>query len=109
MPLNFEKIETRWPSDSVIARDLRLNFKKFAGDSALSEVEAGTVILAVAKAVGADDIIEWAQQELKTLGLGDEQIREARESAAIMGMLNSYYKFRSFINKSDPSLVEQQY
>jgi alkyl hydroperoxide reductase subunit D len=41
--------------------------------------------------------MEFAENELKSLDLTVEQIQEAKESAAIMGMMNTYYKFRGYL------------
>ena len=110
MALDFNKLEQQWEhKSSPIARDLKLNFKKFSADSSLSETEALMVSLAVAKAVGFPLLQEWARESLLGLGLPTEQVLEAEESAALMGMLNSYYKFRGFITKSEPELVTEHY
>jgi lipoyl-dependent peroxiredoxin subunit D len=34
---------------------------------------------------------------------------EAEESAALVGMLNSYYKFRGFVTKSEPEVADENY
>lgn len=110
MSLDFNKLEQQWEDkNSPIARDLKLNFKKFSADSSLSETESLMVSLAVAKAVGFPLLQEWARDTLLGLGLPNEQVLEAEESAALMGMLNSYYKFRGFITKSEPELVAEHY
>lgn len=101
MSLDAVKLENQWQNfDSAIARDLKLNFKKFALDSSLTPAEAALVTLAVANAVGADSLMEWARDSLRSLGTDPSHVAEAEESAAMMGMLNSYYKFRSFITKT---------
>jgi alkyl hydroperoxide reductase subunit D len=43
------------------------------------------------------------------LGVDAAQILEAEEAAAMMGLLNSYYKFRGFISKAEPQLVTDNY
>ena len=80
-----------------IDRDLVLNFKKLLEESALDEQERLLSVLAVATALENQSLIEFARSGLNELGLSEEQIHEARQSAAIMGMLNTYYKFKSFI------------
>ena len=42
-----------------------------------------------------------AREKLAALGVPAEQIQEAAESAAIMGMLNTYYRFRYMVDKDD--------
>src|SRR5690348_3455441 len=96
-------------SHSAIARDLSLNLKKFSGDSSLSESEAAMVTLAVAKAVDFKQLQDQARSTLAGLGVDEERIQEIQESAARMGMLNSYYKFRGFISKSAPEVATEHY
>lgn len=94
---------------SAIANDLNLNFKKYSRDSSLSESEVGMVTLAVANAVESKSLADWARQSLTSLGMEPEKILEVEESAALMGMLNSYYKFRGFISKSEPEIATAEY
>lgn len=84
--------------ETTIARDLNLNLGKLVGGGALEAKEAYLALLATARSVGYDDLARLARDQLKAHGLGDAEIREAEESAAIMGMLNTYYKFRTFIH-----------
>ena len=65
MALDLSKLEARWEGGtSAIARDLKLNFKKFATDSTLSPVEAAMVTLAIARSVGFLDLENWASESL---------------------------------------------
>ncbi len=110
MQLDLTSFETRWEKlDSPIARDLKLNFKRLVGDSTLSPKESALVSIAVGKALGYAPLIEWSRAELQKAELEPQQILEAEESAALMGMLNSYYKFRSFVARAEPDLVKEQY
>lgn len=83
---------------SPVAKDLKLNFRRLLEDSALSADEAAMVLLATAKATGAEPLREIARGALLGVGGSEEVIREVEESAAIMGMLNIYYRFRHFID-----------
>ncbi len=88
--------------ESTIAKDLKLNFKRLIEDSALSEDEALLTTLATATAVDFDSLREITRVNLIEGGFSAAQVREAEESAAIMGMLNVYYRFRHYIeHKSD--------
>lgn len=110
MALDFSKLEQQWQNhNSSIARDLKLNFKKYSADSSLSETEAAMIALAVGKAVEFPMLQDWARETLSELGLENEKILETEESAALMGMLNSYYKFRGFINKTEPQVASDHY
>lgn len=90
------------PNTSV-QRDLHLNFKKVMEDSPLDEQERHLNLLAIGTALHNSAMTEFATSSLKELGVADEMILEAKESAAIMGMLNTYYKFKSYL---DPQVLE---
>lgn len=82
---------------SVIARDLKLNLTRLLRDGALSAEEGLLATLASATSLDYAELASYARQQLSQAGLLDEQIQEAAESAALMGMLNTYYRFRHFI------------
>lgn len=95
--------------NSAIARDLNLNVKKFTGDSSLSASESAMISLAVANTVEFRELAEQSRAKLAGLGMEPDQIQEVEESAALMGMLNSYYKFRGFISKAAPEVASEHY
>lgn len=82
---------------STIARDLKLNLKRVLDDSALGETDASLALLSLATAAGAEHLARYARARLADIGIDAEQIQEAAESAAIMGMLNVYYRFRRML------------
>jgi alkyl hydroperoxide reductase subunit D len=86
---------------STIARDLKLNLARVLEGGALPPEEANLALLAAASSADSADLAAGAIERLRGLGLSDEQIREARESAALMGMLNTYYRFRHFLGNPD--------
>ena len=83
---------------STIARDLKLNFKRTLEDSSLSKEEVTMATLAIARSLDFRPIVTAARTTLVREGIDAEKIQEAEESAAIMGMLNIYYRFRHFID-----------
>lgn len=89
------------PGESPIARDLRLNLKRLLEEGALAPDEGALALLATAVSVQDERLAAYARHQLKSLDFGAEQIREAEESAAIMAMLNVYYRFRHMINNDD--------
>jgi alkyl hydroperoxide reductase subunit D len=91
-------LETR---TSTIARDLKLNLKRLLEESSLTPPEAATTLLAVATSVGHRGLQQYAREQLGALDVPAEQVQEAAESAAIMGMLNTYYRFRYMVDKDD--------
>lgn len=87
---------------STIARDLKLNLKRILSESALTPNEAMLALLATSTSVGHDIMAAHAREELAKLGYSSEQIQEAAESAAMMAMLNTYYRFKHMIdNEAD--------
>lgn len=90
--------ETLGENDSAVFRDLSLNFKKIMEDSPLDPADRWRNSLANAQTLGWDKFVALATKELKELGLEDAQIKECKESAAIMGMLNTYYKFKGYLS-----------
>jgi alkyl hydroperoxide reductase subunit D len=83
--------------NSAIARDLKLNLKKIFENSALDTVEASLALLALSRTLELEPFQKLAREVLKSHEISDEIIGEAEESAAIMGMLNIYYRFRHFM------------
>lgn len=85
-----------------VRRDLKLNFKAIADRGALSSTEIGLALIGLGQSL--------KDAKLREIGLGfvteggetlsEEQILEAHESAAIMGMLNMYYRFRHFLKEN---------
>ncbi len=83
---------------TVVARDLKLNFRRLFEDGSLTAEDGAMVLLATAKAVGAEPLREIARGALAGAGQSEDVIREVEESAAIMGTLNVYYRFRHFVD-----------
>jgi len=88
-------------SQTTIAKDLRLNLAKLLESSALDPIESHLTLLALSTALDNAGLAQYAEQALRALSVNDQEIQEARESAALMGMLNTYYKFRQMIQKPD--------
>lgn len=86
---------------TTIARDLKLNLKRVLYEGSLSPEEASLVLLAVATSAGSTALAAHAHDQLKNLGFTPDQVQEASESAALMAMLNTYYRFRHFVQKDD--------
>jgi alkyl hydroperoxide reductase subunit D len=80
--------------ESLIRRDLLSNFRKVMEDSPLHEDDRLLNLLAIATSLENSALQEFAVQELASRKVSAEFIREAKEMAAIMGMLNTYYKFK---------------
>lgn len=89
-------------TETNVYRDLSLNFKKSLEDSALAPPERYMTLLACATSVGHTEFIKLSRDVLKEMEIPQELIQEAAESAGIMGMLNTYYKFRSYVATAEP-------
>jgi lipoyl-dependent peroxiredoxin subunit D len=88
---------------TTIAKDLKLNYRRLIEDSTLSKQESTLLTIALAKSLEFTPFLEAAKVEARELGVTETGVQEAEESAAIMGMLNIYYRYRHFIEHEDPS------
>lgn len=84
--------------ETAVYRDLYLNFKKLLEDSSLDMHERLMNTAAIARSLHWKELENFATAELKDLGASDAEIAECAEAAAIMGMLNTYYKFKGFLS-----------
>lgn len=79
--------------------DLKLNFKKFYEAQSLERKQAALITLACAETVNCLPLIHFAEQEIKKAEGSDDEVREARDISAVMGIANNYYRFRHFAKK----------
>lgn len=86
--------------ETQVARDLKLNLKKTASEGALPEAEAVLTLIATAQAAQSRPLIELGQAAAEAAGLTAADVQEAKDAAAIMGMLNRYYRFRHFVENA---------
>lgn len=84
--------------DSAVFRDLMLNFRKVLEEGQLNENDRWAALSAIGEALDDKTMVGLANERLTTLGESPEAIKEIRESAAIMGMLNTYYKFKGYLS-----------
>jgi lipoyl-dependent peroxiredoxin subunit D len=87
--------------ESAIARDLKLNLLRFVNESGLPEVDRYLAGLAVARAAGAASLAWVFAEALAAAPVSADEIREAQESAALLTMLNTYYRFRHMVGPAD--------
>lgn len=83
--------------ETAVFRDLSLNLKKLLEDSSLDAKEGFMNLAALARSLHWTELQKMAGGHLQELGLSDAEVEECFESAAIMGMLNTYYKFKSYL------------
>ncbi len=90
-------IEKTWGQhDTPIGRDLTLNLKKAAYGGGLDETESALTLLSLMATAHLPQT-EWLIEDLKGRDLSQEQILEAQQAPALMGLLNTYYKFKGFL------------
>jgi alkyl hydroperoxide reductase subunit D len=100
--ISVEPIDTLLEAHTgVIARDLKLNLTRLLQDGALSPEEALLATLAISTALNYAEIASYAREQLSQIGVSEDQIHEAAQSAALMGMLNTYYRFRHFVGSPE--------
>jgi alkyl hydroperoxide reductase subunit D len=91
--------ETEFAGASTsVFRDLMMNLKKLLEESPLEEGERFLGLMSIATSLDNKSLMSLAEVALKERDFTQEQIQEAKESAAIMGMLNTYYKFKGFLS-----------
>lgn len=81
--------------------DIKLNFKKFFESENFDDKQRGLITLACAETVNCAKLARFAEHYLKSKEASDEEIHEAKDVAAIMGIANNYYRFRHFVKKED--------
>jgi alkyl hydroperoxide reductase subunit D len=87
-------------NESAIAKDLKLNLKKYLSPTSLNTVEIALIAYSLANVLEIEPLKQLANDTLIANNYSAEQIKEAKEIAALMGMLNSYYKFKNFVNNN---------
>ncbi len=86
--------------NTTIAKNLKLNLRRLTEESALDKVEAAMTLMATSTSVEFPELIALAKAQLDASSVPADQQQEAAESAAMMGMLNLYYRFRHFMQHS---------
>ncbi|MBC7693663.1 MAG: carboxymuconolactone decarboxylase family protein [Methylotenera sp.] len=86
---------------TAISRDLRLNLNRLLTEGFLNPTESALTLLATATSVEHAPLVLYAREKLAELGVHQDHVLEAEESAAIMGMLNTYYRFKHFIHNEE--------
>lgn len=100
-------LEKEFPEmSSTIFRDLSLNLKKVLEDSPLEPQERFMNLLSIGVALENKALVDLSKSVLTELGTAPELMQEAAEIAGIMGMNNTYYKFKSFL---PPEVAQADY
>ncbi len=93
-------LEKYYPGkESSVFKDLSLNLKKVLDDSSPLDVkERAMNLAAISRALHWDELEEFSKIILTEFGMQPLEIEECFEAAAIMGMLNTYYKFKGYLS-----------
>ena len=92
--------------ETAIAKDLKLNLKKVLTPNNLTEVELALLSYSLGTLLNIEILAQNAKETLIANNYTPEQIKEAKEIAALMGMLNTYYKFKNFVdNQTDYNMA----
>lgn len=86
-------------NDSSIVKDLKLNLKKVLSAGNLTDAEIALLTYSLSQPLKLFDFQSSAKERLISGGYKPEQIQEASELSSLMGMLNTYYKFKNFVEK----------
>ncbi|APJ03400.1 carboxymuconolactone decarboxylase family protein [Silvanigrella aquatica] len=91
--------------EGLAVKDLKLNFEKLTSSSILSEDELCLLLAALGKTLEFSNLQMLGVELANSIQIPHEQINEALQIPAIMGMLNTYYKFRFFAERNDTKAV----
>ncbi|BBH52733.1 carboxymuconolactone decarboxylase family protein [Fluviispira sanaruensis] len=87
--------------------DLKLNFEKFADSEFLSDDEYALLLISLGRTLSNQSLEMIGLEIANHQKITDEIINEAKQIPAIMGMLNTYYKFRFFVEKNDGNAAQE--
>lgn len=86
-------------ADTAIYRDLSLNLKKIMEESPLDPQDRFANLLSIGVSLHNAEMVQIAKSYLVETGVAPEAIQEAAEIAGLMGMMNTYYKFKGFLSE----------
>lgn len=94
--------------ETTIAKDLKLNLKRLSLEGGLDSKESALTLLALATSEENRELQSLAREWLQAQEVPEIEIQEAAETAAIMGMLNIYYRFRHLVSENGALRPEYQ-
>lgn len=105
----MELVDVVNDTGTQIAKDLKINLERLTTDGNLTQQEAYLTLLSLGASLDFKKLVQVSQEKLRTFDFNDEQIREAQESAAIMAMLNMYYRFKHMLKDGQGAEAEERY
>lgn len=88
-------------------KDLKLNFEKLSLSEHLNEEEFILLVISLGKMLDFTGLQTIGIEIAKNINISNEYINEALQIPAIMGMLNTYYKFRHFVERNEPNTATE--
>ncbi|KAB8032134.1 carboxymuconolactone decarboxylase family protein [Fluviispira multicolorata] len=101
----LEKL-TEFTSGKAVS-DLKLNFEKLTDSEELSNEEYALLLISLGRTLKFESLEIVAQELAIQSQISNDIINEAKQIPAIMGMLNTYYKFRFFVEKNDENAAKE--
>ncbi len=86
---------------SAIQRDLWLNLERLLTEGALPPSDAALVAFSLSRSAGLKPVEAQTREHLAASGFTPDEIAEAHEAPAMMGMLNVYYRFKTLLGKEE--------
>ncbi|WGL59415.1 carboxymuconolactone decarboxylase family protein [Pigmentibacter sp. JX0631] len=86
--------------EGIIPKDLKLNFSKLLSSGDLTTDEKLLLLICISKSLNFQDLYHSVLEVANLRELEHSLINEAIQIPAIMGMLNTYYKFKYFSEKN---------
>jgi lipoyl-dependent peroxiredoxin subunit D len=91
----FEK--TFGEINTSVRKDLNNNLQKLLESGEFTKQEAAALLVGCGQSLKLDSVVQYGVELMKAADFSSDQITEAKESAAIMGMNNIYYRFRHLL------------
>lgn len=103
----LQKFEDRvfGAASGAVPNDLKLNFRKYFSEASLAPAEAVLFLATAAKSLDFAAGTDLAASLASDAGVRPEELKEAEEIAALMGMLNTYYRFRHALKQGNSEVL----
>ncbi|MGY3804139.1 carboxymuconolactone decarboxylase family protein [Pigmentibacter ruber] len=89
--------------EGTIPKDLKLNFTKLLSTENLNTEEKLLLLICISKTLDFQELYHSVLEVANLSKIAHSSINEAKQIPAIMGMLNTYYKFKFFSEKNPQS------
>ena len=87
--------------NGLIIKDLKTNLEKYVLSENLTDEEIALLMISLSKVFRNNTLNQFALEFADQLNIDNNIIEEAKQIPGINGMLNSYHKFRHYIEVND--------